>query len=996
MNMSRQLCNNVSCMLRYMHKLSFKQLLVDPYGHHHHPTTGLTSRINNHVVTNHQHNTQIHTSITNTQLHTRHRSSCSTRNDYISEHRYPQSMQLRDQLYGMTNNNMPHIRHTIYDELADTTIANTGRTYGDEFIAIECVVRSGDMAQAKLLFSEIIDHADISLWHVYMSGCARNPAHINELMASWKLFLQYHQPNTISYSILVRGLNMNYNANAARQSLAGGSDTQMTSKLFVLDIVDKMKRSNVPINTYIYNLLLQQLIDSQRYSDIIRYYNEMKSANDKLCEPDSFTYNTLFRTLNLLPWQSDTSDYIKYWNELKSYNVLPNAVLYRVIMEHLADKHQYELFFELYYDLIYRKVVPDVHIMKIIISTCSRLQRCDDALLGYKYMLHHQLVPTTTIFNLIMTAFGRTGDVGAVMMFWNELCKHSIKPNIATLSVLMQTFTTTADTQYVIEVFNSFPSFNIKPNEYTYSILLNALKHDTTRVIEYVDEMKHKNLSVNDVVYTQVLDSCRATNDIDNMLIYMCEMIDNNYTPQIKEFVFTSNALISLLRDNIRNNEDIALDIIESFNILMELLQRANVNCSIEMYQNFIEYYVACNHHTQLHELLNTMINKYVYPSMYQITELFAHLIKHKQYMIVMDVYHLLRKSRRGSRYSSYAIYHQLIECYGVNESRNELIHLLYDMQLSKHYPSLRTRNCIQAYCNSSMFMSDTILGAYIRHMDRHIQALTFNDINGFDTDEYLMRVKKQPCNKPVRIFQFNFQFARYDQEMPKQSALIIYTAAQKSHKTNKSIKHSLNNKSSPSHTHTPSDSTSAAAVSLPSEESVKAVVAAQYNHKRFHRRGYELAAKHLNKVLPPQHITKFIDHELMTQNNNDNNQTNDNDDNTAAQSIDNLFDTLMSSVNSHNTKFTASVHDAHNSHSTHINGYSKEGVQWKLPRHDTPCVHYWRVSGCSRLHYCPFSHENSIDKLSDAQIEFLLTRSKDTQLHSLLKQAQQARIDNN
>lgn len=982
-------------MLRYMNGLSFHTLVqYNPAVLGHGVRTSFIAHF--HPLTTRTHSAAIHTTATGAQLRLAREAAPRSKGtgyiiDYASyarQQRDAQSIQLRDQLYSdQTASATPVLRHSMFDEIAEHKIDNSGRTYGSEFQRVEVLVRCGEMDQARQHFHRLLQYADISSWHTYLAGYTRHIDHTHHLMSEWQVFVQHHTPNTISYSILARGLMIQYNASQVYTTIHHAARSKSTTlNLFTLDIIKQMKLSNVSINTYLYNILLQQLFDAHRYRDVLKYYNEMKSANQPLCAPDSYTYNTLFRTLPLLRTACSTDQYIKYWNEMKSYNILPNMVLYRVIMLHLSDNQQYELFYELYYDLIYRKVAPDLQLMRLILNECCRLNRSDDALLAYKYMKQHRIIPTATIYNSIMTIFARRADVNAVLIFWNELCKHNVQPNLAVLSALMQTFTNAGDTERAVEVFTSAPSFNLTPNSYTYSTLFEALKHDTPRLLRYFHEMKERQLGVSEVIYTQVLESCKVSADIDGVLVYMSEMLDNRFTPLLRDYLFVATHLVTQARTCVHQQQPVQPDIIESFQILTELIHRANIYLTGDWYQHYIDFYTLSHNIAALSHTVQTMVHSGVIPTRQQLLSIMQYCMEHDQHVHALEIYYALRSSKTSQQYLTYDFYHLVIECLGTLDLVDELLHILQEMQGNKHHASYLTLHCIQQYCTGTACKTSFLLFQYVKHMQRHIVALQYNHTRGLDTETAVTQLHDNGQTPASRMFQFNFKFDTHIEHMPATSTLPpLYTTAM-AHNTTTLANATYR---PPGHAHSTLHS-----ISGTDDDSHP--IARHSGRRVARKQTHRDAAVKLNRVLPTQHISTQAAAELSALSEHTNQPPG------SGAEVDQLYTTFMSSANTHNSVFTANSNDARNNElanmdahhtteagATHLNGFTRTGVPWTLPLRETPCVHYWSVSGCKSLH-CKFLHESNANKMSEQQIAYLISKSRRINIEQAIQQSRQ------
>lgn len=1100
--------NNISYVLRYMSNISFNKLLqYNIYNHN-----------INHILNRDQQLQQckrlLHNSTINTQqlstanrqrpYKTSHYSSNIITDNHINRNNYNSI----DYLHHNNNNHIIDdnndfsdnikLRAAIYSELADEYSNKTGRNYINDFIDIEQTIRDRNMPLAKAKLMPIMNIADISLWHKYLTGLAKNTIYINELMYTWKLFVQYQQPTTISYNILARGLKLYYDQVMTQNiyDISNGNTIQQRQKLplYIHDLIEQMYKTDIQVNTYLYNLLVQEYYDNEMYDSVLATYERMKSSNSVYCEPDVFTYNTLFKTLNAkrkkqgksshITTNNDqqhsndqltTSEYVKYWNELKSYNILPSAVLYRTLLEQLQSTSTYTLFFELFYDIIYRNVIPDNQLMRVILVVCCQLDRCDDALLAYKYMKRHNLVPTVSIITSIMTIFARKADINAVNMLWSEMIHYNLQPSNATINALMQTFIKMNDNQRAIDVFDNISSFNIEPTEYLYTTLLSACKDNISLTIKYFNQAKQSNITISDVMYTQIIDCCKANDDIDNILIYITEMYDNNYKLRFNDIVWCYQAIVNQLKQCIQHNEnqdknttdiildnnDIDLDLFnERINIINELFNSIKTyKINYDMSSLRIEYYSLTKQYNELSECIRQHYRKDYYfqplEKNYIILLLNDMITDNQQYSNIISIYHALANSCYRLTYDCYEIYYIMIQCYIAKYQYNSLINLLYNMQKRSFYMTYTTyrlltniyKNNIRIYeqLHNNKTQNDNyrIIYFIINLLNKNKAALQYNysiyNLDYKDYDEIQALYKRNP-----QIFKFKYRYHTYRKLLPikgtaslqRYSGKLLFNIKLEQRRRQQCIDNQLDNHISNNRTKVEDKKyvdlkRYYRSIGRNNKKDNDSSSNSNKRGQRSHSRSVQklinqIEAEQLNKVLPQQYVTELSEiTELNNNNNSIDDRSNTQSDNTTTAS-DNLFDSLLTnankknqnikaghndarwidieeynkSINNHNddTNTTKSLNKTDNNSNTNttttmtkqsdiMTGFNRGGLRYELSINDTPCIHFWSVSGCAEPKKCRFNHQNDIRKLSDRQIQFLISKNKNKYLTSKLTQ---------
>ncbi|KAJ2583663.1 hypothetical protein EV177_010152, partial [Coemansia sp. RSA 1804] len=136
---------------------------------------------------------------------------------------------------------------------------------------------------------------------------------------------------------------------------------------------------------------------------------------------------------------------------MRAQNIEPNTVTYSYLLDALSKANRLNEAKLIYKEAFGegRKLVPDTHILGIMIDTCAR---ADDirGIFWYKMEMERRgLAPTEVIYNIILTALSRRKqmDLGATMLTMNELMETNppIRPSTRTLNVVYTAFQTKAE-----------------------------------------------------------------------------------------------------------------------------------------------------------------------------------------------------------------------------------------------------------------------------------------------------------------------------------------------------------------------------------------------------------------------------------------------------------------------------------------------------------------------------------------------------------------------
>ncbi|KAJ2612487.1 hypothetical protein EV177_002963 [Coemansia sp. RSA 1804] len=136
---------------------------------------------------------------------------------------------------------------------------------------------------------------------------------------------------------------------------------------------------------------------------------------------------------------------------MRAQSIEPNTVTYSHLLDALSKANRLNEAKLIYKEAFGEggKLVPDTHILGIMIDTCAR---ADDirGIFWYKMEMERRgLAPTEVIYNIILTALSRRKqmDLGAIMLTMNELMETNppIRPSTRTLNVVYTAFQTKAE-----------------------------------------------------------------------------------------------------------------------------------------------------------------------------------------------------------------------------------------------------------------------------------------------------------------------------------------------------------------------------------------------------------------------------------------------------------------------------------------------------------------------------------------------------------------------
>ncbi|CAM0140432.1 hypothetical protein VKS41_006443 [Umbelopsis sp. WA50703] len=111
------------------------------------------------------------------------------------------------------------------------------------------------------------------------------------------------------------------------------------------------KRLNVPLNTVIYNTLLQALLRRQDHAQVHRVYKEMLDSGK---QPSLYTYGMLMHSMSK---QGDMAGFTKMLDIMQGRNMFPDFVGWSVIM-HSLGRHGNSDGVERIYDFLIQSKIP--------------------------------------------------------------------------------------------------------------------------------------------------------------------------------------------------------------------------------------------------------------------------------------------------------------------------------------------------------------------------------------------------------------------------------------------------------------------------------------------------------------------------------------------------------------------------------------------------------------------------------------------------------------
>lgn len=328
---------------------------------------------------------------------------------------------------------------------------------------IFCFAESKRFDRSFAIWQDLIDSGitpSVQTWNMLLKAAALTPGDKVALLEALisKMEDSNIKPNSDSYGILI--------------------DTYFKSRQSetAIEIFQKIdsREIDVPINLYIFNVVLNGLLNSGRDVDARELLN---AGIEKGLSPDIISFNTFITTYIKKKKYKEVEVILDLMSQTGVY---PNVVTYTNLIDsiykvanekNLDPKEQVEKLIKSMNDQGIRTNVPT---MTAIIDGIAKSGNGHESNMQlYRLMQKKQLRPNNRTFTALINGEIISGNIEQAIFFFNEMKQYNIIQKTSSFNQLLRAFATRGLIEYCTSFFRDLVSYkHASPNVYTYTFAL--------------------------------------------------------------------------------------------------------------------------------------------------------------------------------------------------------------------------------------------------------------------------------------------------------------------------------------------------------------------------------------------------------------------------------------------------------------------------------------------------------------------------------------------
>eukprot|EP00746_Dinoflagellata_sp_MGD_P158203 gnl/MRDRNA2_/MRDRNA2_86416_c0_seq1.p1 gnl/MRDRNA2_/MRDRNA2_86416_c0~~gnl/MRDRNA2_/MRDRNA2_86416_c0_seq1.p1 ORF type:complete len:1075 (+),score=265.47 gnl/MRDRNA2_/MRDRNA2_86416_c0_seq1:152-3376(+) len=410
-----------------------------------------------------------------------------------------------------------------------------------------------------------------------------------------------------------------------------------------LGVFNRLKSNGIPLNSLIYNCLLDACVQCNDLSGALEHFETMK----KMDFVDVVSYNTVLKAylgLNKveeaqgllrematrgLPANKVTYNELLHarvlakdrrgmWaliDEMKRSGVKANAVTCSILLKSLTE-HSHTSDAEKAMDLVLQtEEQMDEVLFSSVIEACIRLRRLDllSSMMQKFEKSGHTLSLTAPTYGSMIKAFGQSKDVDRIWDLWREMGSRGVKPTAITLGCMVDALVMNnrVDEAWTL-IHDLLDDEDMKSsvNTVIFSTVLKgfAMLRQTDRVFAVHAEMVERQIPCNTITYNTMFDACARCGTMDRVPQLLEDMRQSHADPDI----ITYSTLVK--------GFCLAGDIDRSFRVLDEMKSDGKFAPDEIMYNSLLDGCAKLHRVEDAQNLLEDMQEHGVNPSNYTLS----------------------------------------------------------------------------------------------------------------------------------------------------------------------------------------------------------------------------------------------------------------------------------------------------------------------------------------------------------------------------------------
>lgn len=263
-----------------------------------------------------------------------------------------------------------------------------------------------------------------------------------------------------------------------------------------IEIYEKITKEDIPINLYVYNIMLNGLLRSNNEEAAQLLLN---AGIRKNLSPDIISFNTFITTYIRQKKYKEIENILALMSQV---GVTPNVETYTNIIDSVykaANKNggdPQEQIEEVIKSMNTQGIRLNVQTLTAIIDGIAKSGNGHAANLQlYRLMQKKQLRPNSRTFTALINSEIISGDLERAVFFFNEMKQYNVIQNAMNFNQIIRALAAKDDVSEAMKLFRDLVSYRYaSPNVYTYSFILQSCLNinDMTSAGEVLAHLSHQ------------------------------------------------------------------------------------------------------------------------------------------------------------------------------------------------------------------------------------------------------------------------------------------------------------------------------------------------------------------------------------------------------------------------------------------------------------------------------------------------------------------------
>lgn len=158
---------------------------------------------------------------------------------------------------------------------------------------------------------------------------------------------------------------------------------------------------------------------------------------------------------------------------------------------------------------------PDSVTYNILISSCCRMSKYDEAIHFFKEMVDLKIPLSEEIYSSMICAYSKQGQLVKAETLFNSLKGSGCCPDLVTYTAMINAYSTTETWEKACSLYHEMETNNIQLDSIACSALMKAYNkgNQASNVLTLAEIMKEKGIPFNDANFFEMLSACSTLRD---------------------------------------------------------------------------------------------------------------------------------------------------------------------------------------------------------------------------------------------------------------------------------------------------------------------------------------------------------------------------------------------------------------------------------------------------------------------------------------------------